>query len=328
MPRRTILTERQNKMLFELPEDEKTIIRFYTLSDEDLAIIRKQRRRRNQLGFALQLCAFRFPGRVLQPGELIPARMLSFVASQLGFSEGELKGYAEREETRYEHLARLQKLYAYHPFSRQVRKDIVEWLTTAAEHAKNNFELVVSFLEELRQRRIILPAASTVERLCADALVEAERRISSRITERLSIKIRYRLEALLKEKVDGRTSQFVWLRQACSGANSAAMNRILDRLGVIKSIELEPDIIRDIPPHRITRLRKEGERLYTSTLKELPVERRFSILVACIFEWRAIFTDVAIETHERIIGRLYNQAKRRQDEIVCQEKSNVVRSLQ
>lgn len=105
MPRRTILTERQNKILFELPDDEKTIIQFYTLSDEDLAIIKKQRRRRNQLGFALQLCAFRFPGRVLQPGELIPTRMLAFVAAQIGFLWGELQGYAEREETRYQHLS-------------------------------------------------------------------------------------------------------------------------------------------------------------------------------------------------------------------------------
>lgn len=140
---------------------------------------------------------------------------------------------------------------------------MVEWLVTAAEHAKNNFELAASFLEELRQRLIIVPAASTVERLCADALVEAERRITNRITERLTFKTRGLLESLLEEKVNGRTSKFIWLRQACPGSNSAVMNKILARLELIKAINLESGIIADIPPHRISRLRKKGERLYT-----------------------------------------------------------------
>ncbi|EKA4587826.1 DUF4158 domain-containing protein, partial [Salmonella enterica subsp. enterica serovar Kentucky] len=35
--------------------------------------IRLRRRAHNRFGFALQLCVLRYPGRVLAPGELIPA---------------------------------------------------------------------------------------------------------------------------------------------------------------------------------------------------------------------------------------------------------------
>ena len=86
MPRRTVLTERQRAVLFDLPQDEATLTRFYTLSEEEIAVVRRRRRPRNRLGFALQPCAFRYPGRLLQPGELIPERMLAFVAAQLGLS--------------------------------------------------------------------------------------------------------------------------------------------------------------------------------------------------------------------------------------------------
>ena len=67
MPRRSILTERQRSVLFDLPTDQATILRHYTLADDDIELIRTRRHSRNRLGFALQLCAFRYPGRLLTP---------------------------------------------------------------------------------------------------------------------------------------------------------------------------------------------------------------------------------------------------------------------
>ena len=44
------------------------------------------------------------------------------------------------------------------------------------------------------------------ERLCADALVAAERRIETRIVDRLNNVMKDQLDALLTEHVDGRVS--------------------------------------------------------------------------------------------------------------------------
>lgn len=55
MPRRHILTERQRSALFHLPIDELSLLKHYTLADEDLEHIRERRRPENRLGFALQL---------------------------------------------------------------------------------------------------------------------------------------------------------------------------------------------------------------------------------------------------------------------------------
>ena len=49
--------------------DEAALLRHYTLSDEDIEQIRVRRGGHNRLGFALQLCAFRYPGRLLAVGE-------------------------------------------------------------------------------------------------------------------------------------------------------------------------------------------------------------------------------------------------------------------
>ena len=50
----------------------------------------------NQLGFALQLCALRYPGRLLRSEEAIPVPALRFVADQLGVAPGSLTAYAAR----------------------------------------------------------------------------------------------------------------------------------------------------------------------------------------------------------------------------------------
>ncbi len=55
------------------------------------------------------------------------------------------------------------------------------------------------FVEACRRTRTILPATTTIERLCADALVDAERRIEGRIAERVPPGLRRDLEHLLEE---------------------------------------------------------------------------------------------------------------------------------
>lgn len=84
MPRRSILTDRQRAALFDLPTDEASMLRHYTLADDDLELIHARRRSHNRFGFALQLCALRYPGRLLAPGEVIPLAVTRFLAAQLG----------------------------------------------------------------------------------------------------------------------------------------------------------------------------------------------------------------------------------------------------
>jgi hypothetical protein len=176
---------RQREALFALPVDDPALLQHYVLSDADLDHIRLRRRPQNRLGFALQLCAFRYPGRLLQPHELIPEPTLAFVGAQIGVTGDALLGYDAREATRYQHSTALQRIYGYRPFEGRVRQEIAAWLEAAAERARTNDQLAANVVAELRHRKIIVPGSSTVERLCADALVAAERRITARIASRV-----------------------------------------------------------------------------------------------------------------------------------------------
>ncbi len=217
MARRTVLTGRQRSALFALPQREADLLRHYTLSDEDLQNIGARRRPRNKLGFALQLCVLRHPGRLLTPGEFVPPAVVDFIGRQLDLDGDELADYAVRSETRHEHLAELRRLYGFGSFSGGAARELAERLRKEAEQAQSNEDLVRRFVEACRRTRTILPATTTIERVCADALVDAERRIEARIAEPVPPGLRRDLEHLLEETADAGVT-----RSSGSGSSSRA----------------------------------------------------------------------------------------------------------
>ena len=310
MARRTVLTSRQRSALFSLPQHETELLRHYTLSDEDLQHIEARRRPRNKLGFALQLCVLRYPGRLLAPGEFVPPPVVEFIGRQLDLDGYELADYAVRSETRHEHLAELRRLYGFQPFSGRAARELNDRLREEAPLARSNEDLARRFVDACRQTRTILPATTTIERLCADALVDAERRIEARIAERVPPGLRRELEHLLNETVDAGVTRFVWLRQFEPGSNSADANRLLDRLDHLQRLDFPEGLFDDVPAHRITRLRRQGERYFADGLRELPENRRLAILAVCAVEWEMVLADAVVETHDRIVGRTYRAAVR------------------
>ena len=310
MARRTVLTSRQRSALFALPQREADLLRHYTLSDENLQNIGARRRPSNKLGFALQLCVLRYPGRLLAPGEFVPPTVVDFIGRQLDLDGDELADYAVRSETRHEHLAELRHLYGFRSFAGGAAHELGDRLREEAPRAQSNEDLVRRFVEACRHTRTILPATTTIERICADALVDAERRIEARIAERIPPGLRRDLEYLLEETVDAGVTRFVWLRQFEPGNNSADANRLLDRLEHLRRLAVPEGLFHDVPAHRITRLRRQGERYFADGLRELPDSRRLAILAVCAVEWELFLADAVVETHDRIVGRTYREAAR------------------
>ncbi|MFV0473498.1 MAG: Tn3 family transposase [Pikeienuella sp.] len=328
MPRRQVLTDRQRSSLFDLPTDDAALLHHYTLADEDLEQIRRRRQSRNRLGFALQLCAFRYPGRLLSPGEVIPIEVARFIAAQLGERADDLSCYAETDVTRRRHLVELRETYGYKMFTGRGARDLKAWLEDAAETARSNEDLARRFVEQCRATRTILPGITVIERLCADALVAAERRVDARIAGRLDDDMRTRLDGLLTDDTGGSVTRFVWLRQFEVGRNSADMNRLLDRLEYLQALALDRGVLGDVPPHRVARLRRQGERYFAGDLRDISGDRRLAIIAVCVLEWRSAIADTVVETHDRIVGKTWRDAKSRCDARMDDAKSALKDTLQ
>lgn len=327
MAHRKILTERQRAALFGLPTDEPTLLKHYVLNDFDLEQIAKRRRPENKLGFAVQLCALRYPGRLIAPGEFVPPQMLKFIGAQLRIAEDALAEYAARRQTRQQHLQALRSLYGFKNFAGRGVSAIKSWLVNAALTTSSNEQLVKALVDHFRAHFIILPSTFKIERLCADALVEAERLIDQRIAARVGDDLRTRFDTLLDDMVGDQLSRFVWLRQFEVGNNSRDANRLLDRLELLQSIDLPLSILEGIPQHRINRLRRHGERYFINDLRRLDEHKRIPIIAVCVSEWRMAIADTLVETHDRIVGKTYREAKRIADSRINDAKSSLQSTL-
>jgi len=95
-----------------------------------------------------------------------------------------------------------------------------------------------------------------------------------------------------------------------SGGNSANINRQPDRLELLNGIGLTPAVLDDIPTHRITRLRRQGEQYFTDGLRDITSDRRLAILAICVVEWAAAISDTVVKTRGRIVGAIWRDEKR------------------
>ena len=121
MAYRPLLSTDQWTSLLVAPTDERALIRYASLSGEDLDLILSKRGHRNQLGFAVQICLMRFPGRALALNE-IPSALLHFLADQLGVNPAAFADYARRDETRREHLIEVQSYLSLRAAAREDRR--------------------------------------------------------------------------------------------------------------------------------------------------------------------------------------------------------------
>jgi hypothetical protein len=113
--------------------------------------------------------------------------------------------YAEREETRREHLLELRTYLGMEPFGLAHYRQAVHATTDLALQTDKGIVLASSVLDALRHQHIILPTLDVVERVCAEAITRANRRIYDSLAEPLSDAHRRRLDDLLKRRDNGKT---------------------------------------------------------------------------------------------------------------------------
>ncbi len=309
MPRRALLSQQERDALLAFPKSEEEWIRHYTLTDADRAVIAQHRGGHNRLGFAVQLCLLRYPGFVLQREQAPPNRLLHFVADQLELQPDLWPEYAQRPQTRREHLVELQAWLGLRMFGAEEAEQIAAYLTELAERTHRGLDLAKAMVETLRDQRVVLPSPDVIDRVCSQALTAGMRRVYESLTVQLSDTQREALDHLLTTK-DNVRSVLHWLRQSPRASNAKHIMLHIERLKRLNDIELPEGLERTVHKNWLQRLAKEGGQMTAQHLRDLETDRRLATLVAVAFDTRATLIDETIELHDRIMGKLFSRAKR------------------
>jgi TnpA family transposase len=310
-----LLSPEQRDQLSRIPTDlpERDLARHYTFTDADLALIGQRRRDANRLGFALQLAVLRYPGRTLADVPEIPPRLLAYVAEQVDVSAEAFAAYGARENTVFEHLAELRRVYGYRMCGWSELRALAGALLPLALESDHPLPLVETALERLRAERIVAPGITTIERVVWSVRRRADQRVERWLTQPLTARHRDRLEALLQvdPELRGRT-RLSWLREAPELASARGLRKVVDRLTFLRNLDLPaPD--RQLHPHRLRQLARRSAQYPVQPLAHFPPERRQTLLAAELPDLRADLTDQALDMLDKLLGELLRKGERKQE---------------
>ena len=311
MTRRKILTGTLLAALFDPPTDQRELVRHYTLSATDLAMVRRCRGDQNRLGYALMLCYLRHPGRPLKTNERPPSALVSFVAAQIDALPEAIDEYLAVERNRQRHAIELQDQLGLRPFGARPAAELSAWLLPHAIENDRLAYLAGLAMEECRRRRIIVPSAGALERLCVEARLHARREVHRRLTDGLSAEQRLQLDSLTQRRQDTSQSWLSWMRQMPEAAKPMAMLGLIERLETVRLSRLDAARGHRVHQARLAQLVREASRTTVQNVAGFERQRRHATLVAVSLDLAADLTDKAIDLFDRLIGAMFRKAEAR-----------------
>ena len=327
MPRRTVLSKSQKQRFEKLPTAAEELAGFFTLTKEEIEFIKNRRRQHNKIGFAVQLSLMKYPGRTLRPNESIPSEILNFISEQIDVDSDEFKYYGRREETIREHTSLISKWLGYEAFQIKDYKRVFKWLVPLAMENADSCFLVGAILNELRHKKILSPPLAVIERLVAMSETLAEQKIYSRITDALSRTSASLLESWLILQDGKKQSVFSWIRQPIGCPNPGNIIEVINRINLIKSLNIPEEVEAELSENRRHRLIQEGKQITVHNLRLFQSSRKYSIMVIFLADFQRVLVDEAISMHDRIIGRLLRRSKNRCSETLQENSQNIKKTM-
>lgn len=317
MPARIPMTEKQRAALLALPDTEEAVVQHHSLDAADLAAIADARTPETRLGYALQLCCLRYPGRHLRKGELLPAIMLDHIAEQIGVEADVIAQFARRVQTRYEQLAVIKRRYNYCDLTRPGRAELAAWLAGEAIGLTDGKILIERLIIRMREQRIIIPGVSVIERMAGEAMHAADVSVTNDVHVLIDNEQRALLESLLSEKTHAQQSRLSWLREPASRVGGRSLHEILDKIDLLRSTKYAAIKVPDNYLPRLAQMAREGARHTAQALQQMGPARRLTTLVATLRELEATLSDAAISMFSALVGRANLNARKRLEETIA-----------
>ncbi|MBD2750000.1 DUF4158 domain-containing protein [Microvirga sp. BT688] len=259
MTRRKLLSPEERQALLGIPDDEASLIRHYTLSPQDRLQAEVRRRAHNQLGYAVQLCLMRYPGRILGVDESPPAAMVAYVAEQLEVDPGVFALYSRRYHTRFDHSRRLTQYLGVRTATREDRRAALTAAINAAMATDQGLPIATAVVNAFRERGALLLPDGALETIGIAGRAIARQRAEAAMLEGLSADQLDSLDALLTVDPAIQQTGFSWLRTALDAPGSENLIGLMDRLAFIRSMIVDPQRRERIHPERWTQIVREGD---------------------------------------------------------------------
>lgn len=327
MAKRTLLKVQDRQELFDIPADEDDLIRHYSLSPADRLEIGLRRRKHNQIGFAVQLCLMRHPGRPLMLNETPPGAKLNYVAEQIDADPRLFDLYARREETRRDHIAHLLGYLEMRSPTADDRRAALMAAIDAASTTDKGAVITKAIIATFRERPVLLPAVNMIERMGLAARAVARRRAEQALISDLEPEKLETLDALLNVDAAIGQTRFHWLRSAPDAPGAGNLVGLTERIAFLRSLGIDPRLQARIPSGRWEQMIREGDATPAWLASDFNAGRRRATIVAQVIKLGQKLTDDAVMMFIKLMGRLFSQANNRKKQCHMNARIEISKAL-
>jgi len=314
MKKHEILSPQSRAALFDPPTEPAAIVRHYTFSPEDLALIHQRRRAANRLGFAIQLACFRYPGRIMRVDEKPQESILAFIAGQVDASARDFHDYAGRAQTRREHIAELQTCLNVRLARRSDARPLFSIALNEADGTDRGDAIVAAMIAYLREQGVLLPSSLELERLALAARALARKRAHKNLIESLPEGTIAALESLLAVVDEQGRTPLTWLREWPEAPRQKNLSSLVERLQYVRKLGVGPDRERRIHQARYAAIARETAILSAQHLSRFDTPRRLATQIVFAREMEAVLTDAALAMFDKMLGSVFRRADNKHKE--------------
>lgn len=284
-----------------------------------------------RLRFALMLKFYGRHGRFpIVDGDL-DRDVVDFVAQQVGVDPADFGSEVWSERTARSHQAQIREHFGFRECSMDDGDRAVAWLVEHVCQREQNPTVVrEELLAWLRREQLEPPSAPRIERLTRSALHRGERAVTTRVTDRLPIAVRVRLDDLVAlpdddPDVDGADGASVWSLMLAEPGD-VSLNSMLaeiDKLSAVRFVEVPAGVVDDVAPAIIERWRNRAAVESPSHLRTHRDELRWSLLATMLVVRERELVDALVDLLIATVHRIGARAGRR----VTKELTNVFKKV-
>jgi TnpA family transposase len=303
----TMRTRRRTPLPVDPSEDE--LARHWSLTPSDLAVIAECRGPNYRRRFALQLYMLRAHGRFLEDYRHAPIKIVNHLSRQLGLPPVLLLDRSRREPTERVQAQRIRRHLGLRRFDKAADAKLRDWLRAGALEGRTAPDLLIQAEDRLRAWRVMLPGASTLERIVAAVVAHTTSNLFATISRRLPEKLRADIELLVEVPEGDARSSLFRLKEYPKSANAGAIKGDIVRLGLIERLLGAGAGLDDLDPRIIRQLGQLGRRYDAGDLRRFAKPKRDALVACYLVEARRTLLDQIVEMNDLFLTGMNRRAR-------------------
>ena len=251
----------------------------------------------------------RVHGRFLDDYRHAPVKIVNHLSRQLGLPPVLFLDRSGREPTERVRAQRIRSHLGVGRFDQAAETKLREWLRKGALEGRTAADLLVQAEERLRGWQVMLPGASTLERIVASVAAHTTADLFDTISGCLPDQLRADIELLVEVPHGDARSSLFRLKDYAKSANAAVIKGDIVRLRLIEDLLGAGAGLDDLPPRIIRQFGQLGRRYDAGDLRRFAKPKRDALVACYLVEARKTLLDQIVEMNDLFLTGMNRRAR-------------------